>query len=80
MVKSGFCLPTLHFLMGRTEGKNGTFMAIGLRMSIHQNISSSMTPSWRPEAMPEFLIVMCIYGIFSTVTELRGTRWVPWCI
>ena len=30
--------------------------------------------------MPKFLIVMCIYGIFATVTVLRGTRWVPWCI
>ena len=38
-----FCLPTLHFLMGRTEGKNGSFMAI--RMRIHQNFSSFITPS-----------------------------------
>ena len=30
-----------------------------------------------PEAMPKFLILMCIYGIFATVTVLRGTRWVP---
>ena len=29
--------------------------------------------------MPKFFIVMCIYGIFATVTVLRGTRWVPWC-
>ena len=28
--------------MGRTEGENGSFMAI--RMRIHQNFSSSMTP------------------------------------
>ena len=30
--------------------------------------------------MPKFLIAMCIYGIFATVTVLLGTRWVPWCI
>ena len=29
--------------MGRSEGKNGSFIAI--RMRIHQNCSSSMTPS-----------------------------------
>ena len=29
--------------MGRNEGKNGSFMAI--RMRIHQNFSSSITPS-----------------------------------
>ena len=40
-----FCLPTLHFLMGRTKGKNGSFIAI--RMRIHQNFSSSMTPLWK---------------------------------
>ena len=34
-----FCLPTLHFLMGRTEGKNGSFIAI--RMRIHQKLCSS---------------------------------------
>ena len=67
--------------MGRTEGKNGSFMAI--RMRIHQNFSSSMTPSWKkkkklgPEAMPKFLIV--VWPICS-VTVLRGTHWVPWCI
>ena len=82
-----FCLPALHFLIGRTEGKNGSFIAI--RMRIHQNFSSSMTSlGWklknqkknRPEAMPKFLIVMCICGIFATVTVLWGTRWVTWCI
>ena len=30
--------------MRRTEGKNGSFTAI--RMRIHQNFSSSITPSW----------------------------------
>ena len=30
--------------------------------------------------MPKFMLVMCIYGIFATVTVLRDTRWVPWCI
>ena len=39
-----FCLPALNFLMGRTEGKNGSFIAI--RMRIHQKFSSFMTPSW----------------------------------
>ena len=39
-----FCLPTLHFLMGRTEGKNESFIAI--RMRIHQKLCSSLTPSW----------------------------------
>ena len=63
--------------MGRTEGKNGSFMAI--RMRIHQNCSSSMTPQKKlgPEAMPKFLIV--VWPICS-VTVLRGTHWVPWCI
>ena len=48
--------------MGRTEGKNGSFMA--MRMRIHQKLCSSLTPSG-PEAMPKFLIVMCIYGVFA---------------
>ena len=39
-----FCLPTLHFLMGRTEGKKGSFMAI--RMRIHQKLCSSLTALW----------------------------------
>ena len=34
----------------------------------------------RPEAMPKFLIGLCICGIFATVSLLRGTRWVPWWI
>ena len=43
--------------------KNGSFIAIGLGMKIHQNMFFSMTPSWkndkeRPEVMPKFLIVM----------------------
>ena len=33
-----FCVPTLHFLMERTEGKNSSFMAIKIR--IHQKFSS----------------------------------------
>ena len=33
-----------------------------------------------PEAMPKFLIVMCICDIFATVTVLWGTYLVPWCI
>ena len=54
---------------------------MAIRMRIHQNLSSSMTPLVDlTEAMPKFLIVMCIYGIFATVTVLRGTRWVPLCI
>ena len=69
--------------MGRTEGKNGSFMAI--RMRIHQKFFSSMTPSWTwkkkkklgPEAMPKFLIVL---DPICYVTVLRGTHWVPWCI
>ena len=32
------CLPALHFLMGHIKGKNGSFIAI--RMRIHQNFSS----------------------------------------
>ena len=27
--------------------------------------------------MPKFLIVMCIYGVFATLSVLRGTRWCP---
>ena len=56
--------------MGRNKGENGNFIAI--RMRILQNFSFSMT-----EAMPKFLILMCKYGIFATVTLLRGNRWVP---
>ena len=75
-------LQATRLLMGRTEGKNGSFLAI--RMKIHQNFSSSMTVSWSSKkiyraelAMPKFVIVMCICGIFATVTVLRGTRRVP---
>ena len=59
-----FCLSTLRFLMGRTEGKNGSFPLLDLK---------------KTEAMPKFLIVMCICGtgIFATFTVLRGTCWVP---
>ena len=39
-----FCLPALHFLMGRTKGKIGSFIAIRIR--IHQKFASSMTPLW----------------------------------
>ena len=53
-----FCLPTLHFLMGRTEGENGSFMAI--RMRIYQNCSSSMTPSW---LCPNFCL-LCEYMVY----------------
>ena len=38
-----FCLSALRSLMGRTEGNNGSFLAI--RMKIHRNLSSSLTPS-----------------------------------
>ena len=78
-----FCLSALRFLMGCTKGKNGSFLAI--RMKIHQKISSFMTPSWKKkglEAMHKFLIVLCICGrpIFATITVLRGTHWVLCCI
>ena len=61
------------FLMGCTEGKNVSFIAI--RMRIHQKLCSSLTPSWterRPEAMPKFLIVMCISGILVTPFLVHG--------
>ena len=29
--------------------------------------------NFESEAMPKFLIVMCIYGVFATVSVLRGT-------
>ena len=47
--------------MGRTEGKNGSF--IDIRMRIHQNFSSSIKTN--KQAMPKFLIVLCICGIFA---------------
>ena len=72
--------------MGRTEGKNGSFMAI--RMRIHQNCSSSVIhdplvdlkkkkkkqKKLGPEAMPKFLIAVLP---ICSVTVLRGTHWVP---
>ena len=126
-----FCLPALCFLKGRTKCKNESFLAI--RMKIHQNFSSSMTPRglekkrnrrlcpnfWLLQGRiqdlkrrgrrwlgGEFLgifrglfkefdaktggrappplwirvCVMCICGIFATITILRGTNWVPCCI
>ena len=54
--------------MGRTEGKNGSFIAI--RMRIHQNLSSSMTPMGL-EAMPKYLIVM---WYICSVTVVRDPR------
>ena len=41
--------------MGRTEGKNGSFMAI--RMRIHQNLSSSMTPLLLRSQLLEVFII-----------------------
>ena len=55
--------------MGRTEGKNGSFMAI--RMRIHQKFSSSTTPSG---AGGYAQISDCCV---TSVTVLRGTHWVP---
>ena len=45
-VKPGWSFVCQHYASswGRTEGKNGSFLAI--RMNIHQNFSSSMTPLW----------------------------------
>ena len=69
-----FCLPSLHFLMGRTEGKNESFITI--RMRIHQNLCSSLTHGGYAK------IYDCYVhnSVFATVSVLRGTRWVPWCI
>ena len=65
-------LPALRFIVERTGVKNGSFLAI--RMKINQNVSSSMTSSWGkkkhkegPKAMPKLLFVMCISGIFATL-------------
>ena len=73
-----FCLPDQRFPMGRTEGKNGSFIAI--RKKIHQNFMTASC-TWKkklgPEAMPKFWIVM---WYICSVTVLRGTHWVPWCI
>ena len=67
--------------MGRTDGKNGNFVAI--RMKIHQIVfffHDSLDLKKRKEeleAMPKFLIVMCICHIFATVTVLQGSHLVP---
>ena len=47
--------------MGRTKGENDPLVDLKKQQQ-------------RPEAMTIFLIVICIYGIFATVTVLRGTR------
>ena len=63
--------------MGRTEGKNGSFIAITYKDENPSKFFFFHDPlekKRRPEAMPKFLIVMCICGIFATVTVLRGTR------
>ena len=63
-----FCLPALCFLIGRTKGRNESFLTI--RMKIHQNFSSKKKQGL--EAMPKFLFVMCIPGIFATVLRALG--------
>ena len=82
-----FCLPALYhcirFLMGRAEGKNGSCLAI--RMNIHQfffiydPLVSLKKGKDGPEAMPKFMIAMCILVccIFATVSVLRSTHCVP---
>ena len=78
MVKPGWsfvCYPALPH--GASEGKNGSFMAV--RMRIHHFFFFFHDPllhSW-PEAMPKFRIVM---WYICSVSVLRGTHWVPWCI
>ena len=57
--------------MGRTEGKNGSLSAI--RIKIHKEIILKKHKE-EPEAMPKFLLAMCI---FATVTVLPGTHAVP---
>ena len=77
MVKPGWsfvCLPCTSS-WGAPRVKMEVFMAI--RMRIHQNFSSSKKKKLRPEAMPKFLNV--VWPICS-VSVLRGTHWVPWCI
>ena len=46
--------------MGSTDGKNVSFIAIRMRMQQH-NPRLGLEKKSRPEAMPKFLIVMCIY-------------------
>ena len=59
--------------MGRTEGKNGSFMAIRMRI-LKKN--SSMSPSWTwklgPEAMPKFLIVVIYLLCYSIAGHSLG--------
>ena len=86
-VKPGWsfaCLPYL--LMVLNEGGNGSFITVHSHKKGLESMKIFLLP-WpprglkkkrRPEAMPKFLILMCIYGIFATVTVLRGTRWVLW--
>ena len=40
-----------------------------------QSVAETCLKKRRPEAMPKFLIVMCLSSIFATVTVLQGTRW-----
>ena len=65
----------LHFLMGRTEGKNGSFYSYKdenpLKFFFFHD-SPRGEKNRRTEAMPKFLIVMCICGIFATVTVLHS--------
>ena len=57
-----FCLPTLHFLMWRTEGKNGSFIAMRINLRCFRKPPYQKTlHCGRPEAMPIFQIVMIMY-------------------
>ena len=63
--------------MGRTEGKNGSFLAV--KMKIHQFFFFHV-PLLEREAGDYAQIYDCyvhICGIFATVTVSRGTNWVP---
>ena len=65
--------------MGRTEGKNGTFIATVYKDENPSKFFFFHDPlvDLKTEARGYAQISDCYVHIFATVTVLRGTRWVP---
>ena len=60
--------------MRRTEGKNGR----AIRMKIHQNVKGKkVMKGWGLCGLPNFMIGLCICGIYLLYCLLWGTHWVP---